>query len=439
MIRSFGAQSDRLLGGLIKEMSFFPGLELKQYLPPKRGDAIILGKEGLSIPEEPIIPYIEGDGVGKDITPAMKHVVDAAVYKAYGGKKRLIWWEIYAGENALELFGSSLPEDSLTALKFFHIGIKGPLSTPVGEGFRSLNVAFRQVLDLYACVRPVRWLEGVPAPLKRPQDVDMVIFRENTEDLYAGIEWESGTSPCMKVRDFLRNEMGVRNIRDDAAIGIKPISPSATKRIVRMAIRYALEHNRTSVTLVHKANIMKFTEGGFRKWGYEVALQEFADVCITEEQLTTDFLGVQPKGKIVVKDRIADSMLQQILLRPAEYSVLAMANLNGDYLSDALAASVGGLGLAPGVNMNDEIAFFEATHGTAPKHAGLDKANPGSLILSAVLLLEHIGWKEAAAISVSAMERTIREGTVTYDLARQRDGAKEINCSAFAQLIVNNM
>lgn len=295
------------------------------------------------------------------------------------------------------------------------------------------------MLDLYACVRPVRWLEGVPAPLKRPKDVDMIIFRENTEDLYAGIEWESGSSSCIKVRDFLRNEMGVRNIRDDAAIGIKPISPSATKRIVRMAIRYAVEHNRTSVTLVHKANIMKFTEGGFRKWGYEVALQEFADVCITEEQLTTDFLGVQPKGKIVVKDRIADSMLQQILLRPAEYSVLAMANLNGDYLSDALAASVGGLGLAPGVNMNDEIAFFEATHGTAPKHAGLDKANPGSLILSAVLLLEHIGWKEAAAISVSAMERTIREGTVTYDLARQREGAKEISCSAFAQLIVSNM
>lgn len=420
-------------------MSYLSGLELKQYASPERGEPITLLNGAFCIPDEPVVPYIEGDGVGKDITPAMKKVVDAAVYKAYGDKKRFAWWEIFAGEKALERFGSSLPEDSLTALKYFHIGIKGPLSTPVGEGFRSLNVAFRQVLDLYSCVRPVRWLEGVPAPLKRPQDVDMIIFRENTEDLYAGIEWESGSSQCIKVRDFLRDEMDVRNIRDDAAIGLKPMSPTATKRLVRMAIRYALEHHRTSLTLVHKANIMKFTEGGFRRWGYEVALQEFGDVCITEEQLSKDFGGIQPKGKIVVKDRIADSMLQQVLLRPAEYSVLAMANLNGDYLSDALAASVGGLGIAPGVNMNDKIALFEATHGTAPKHAGLDKANPGSLILSAVLLLEHIGWKEAAQITVAAMERTIREGAVTYDLARQREGAREVSCSTFAQLIVENM
>lgn len=420
-------------------MSRFPGLELKQYAPPERGESIIREDGELRVPDEPVVPYIEGNGVGRDITPAMRTVVDAAVQRAYGGKRRIAWWEIHAGEKAAERFGSSLPEDSLTALKYFRIGIKGPLSTPVGEGFRSINVAFRQSLDLYACVRPVRWLEGVPAPVKRPQDVDMVIFRENTEDLYAGIEWESGTPECLKLRDFLRDELGVRNIRDDAALGVKPMSPSATKRLVRLAVRYAVEHNRPSVTLVHKANIMKFTEGGFMKWGYEVALQEFGDVCITEERLSKEFGGVRPEGKIVVKDRIADSMLQQILLRPAEYSVLAMANLNGDYLSDALAASIGGLGLAPGVNMNDEIAFFEATHGTAPKHAGLDKANPGSLILSAALLLEHIGWKEAAETAVRAMELTIRDGVVTYDLARQREGAREVSCSAFAQKVVGNM
>ena len=420
-------------------MSRYPGLELKQYAPPERGEAIIREDGALRVPDEPVVPYIEGDGVGRDIAPAMRAVVDTAVQRAYGGKRRIAWWEIHAGEKSAERFGSSLPEDSLSALKYFGIGIKGPLSTPVGEGFRSINVAFRQRLDLYACVRPVRWLEGVPAPVKRPQDVDMVIFRENTEDLYAGIEWESGTPECLKLRDFLREEMGVRNIRDDAALGVKPMSPSASKRLVRLAVRYAVEHNRPSVTLVHKANIMKFTEGGFMKWGYEVVLQEFGDVCITEEQLSKEFGGIRPEGKILVKDRIADSMLQQILLRPAEYSVLAMANLNGDYLSDALAASVGGLGLAPGVNMNDEIAFFEATHGTAPKHAGLDKANPGSLILSAVLLLEHIGWKEAAETAVRAMERTIRNGIVTYDLARQREGSREVSCSAFAQAVIGNM
>ncbi len=420
-------------------MPRFPGLELKSFTAPERGDAVALRNGTLDVPDEPVVPFIEGDGVGRDITPAMKYVVDAAVKKSYGGKRRLAWWEIHAGEKAAGRFGSSLPEDSLSALKYFRLGIKGPLSTPVGEGFRSINVAFRQMLDLYACVRPVRWFDGVPAPVKRPQDVDMIIFRENTEDLYAGIEWESGSPECARIRDFLRGEMGVRNIRDDAAIGIKPMSPTATKRLVRMAFRYALEHRLPSVTLVHKANIMKFTEGGFRKWGYEVALQEFGQFCITEEQLLNEFGGIRPEGRIVVKDRIADSMLQQILLRPAEYSVLAMANLNGDYLSDALAASVGGLGLAPGVNMNDEIAFFEATHGTAPKHAGLDKANPGSLILSAVLLLEHIGWTEAAETTVAAMERTISGGTVTYDLARQREGAREVSCSAFANEIVGMM
>lgn len=420
-------------------MSRFPGLDLKQYTPPEQGEAIA-GEDGtLLVPDEPVVPFIEGDGVGRDITPAMKTVIDAAVRHAYGGKRRIAWWEIFAGEKARDRFGSSLPGDSLTALEYFRIGIKGPLSTPVGEGFRSINVAFRQKLDLYACVRPVRWLEGVPAPVKRPQDVDMVIFRENTEDLYAGIEWESGSPECLRLRDFLRNEMGVSTIRDDAALGIKPISPGATKRLVRMAVRYALEHNRPSVTLVHKANIMKFTEGGFMKWGYEAALEESGGACITEDQLAGEFGGILPPGKIVVKDRIADSMLQQILLRPAEYSVLAMANLNGDYISDALAASVGGLGLAPGVNMNDRTALFEATHGTAPKHAGLDRANPGSLILSAVLMLEHIGWSEAAGKAFSALERTIGEGTVTYDLARQRDGAREVSCSAFAGRIVEAM
>lgn len=420
-------------------MKSFSGLELKQFSIPETGEPIFFSNGNLQVPDVPVIPFIEGDGIGKDITPAMKGIVDAAVLKAYKGIRKVAWWEIFAGEKALKIYGSSLPEDSLTALKYFHVGIKGPLSTPVGEGFRSLNVAFRHLLDLYACIRPVYWLEGVPAPIKRPQDVDMVLFRENTEDLYAGIEWESGTSQCKKVGNFLREEMGVSNIRDDAAIGIKPISPTATKRLVRMAINYAIENGRSTVTLVHKANIMKFTEGGFRKWGYEVALQEFDDICITEERLARDFGGILPDGKILVNDRIADAMFQQILLRPSEYSVLAMANLNGDYISDSLAASVGGLGLAPGVNMNDETALFEATHGTAPKYSGLDKANPGSLILSSVLLLEYLGWKEAARSIVKAMQLTIQKGTVTYDLARQREDATEASCSTFAQFVIENM
>ena len=334
-------------------------------------------------------------------------------------------------------FGTAIPDDSFNALRYFRIGIKGPLTTPVGGGFRSLNVAFRQVLDLYACVRPVRWFEGVPAPLKRPQDVDMIIFRENTEDLYAGIEWEQGTPECAKVIEFLRG-MGAK-VRDDSGIGIKPISVTGSKRLVRMAIQYAVDHKKKSVTLVHKGNIMKFTEGAFLKWGYEVAKEEFGSVCITEKELFDIYNGVQPEGKIVVKDRIADAMFQQILLRPAEYDVLATANLNGDYISDALAASVGGLGLAPGANMNDEVAFFEATHGTAPKYAGQDKVNPGSLILSGVLMLEHLGWQEAADLVVKGMEGAIRDGIVTYDLARQREGATEVSCSKFAQAICERM
>ncbi len=420
-------------------MERFPGLKLGKYKAPTEGERITVTDKGLQVPDVPVIPFVEGDGIGPDITAAMKKVVDTAVQKAYGGNRKLAWWEIFAGEKAMEQFGEAIPEDSFEALRYFGIGIKGPLTTPVGGGFRSLNVAFRQVLDLFACVRPVRWFDGVPAPLKRPQDVDMVIFRENTEDLYAGVEWEQGTADCEKVIRFLKDEMGVDKFRDDAGIGIKPISVTGTKRLVRMAIEYAIEHNRPSVTLVHKGNIMKFTEGAFRKWGYEVAKEEFGHICITEDELWEKHEGKCPEGKIVVKDRIADAMFQQILLRPAEYDVLAMANLNGDYISDALAASVGGLGLAPGANMSNEIAFFEATHGTAPKYAGMDKVNPGSLILSAVLMLEHLGWQEAADLVVKGMEKTISEGVVTYDLARQRENAREVKCSEFGQAICDGM
>jgi isocitrate dehydrogenase len=411
-------------------MERFPGLKLTKYEAPTEGERITTTEKGLQVPDVPVIPFVEGDGIGPDITAAMRKVVDTAVEKAYGGTRKLAWWEIYAGEKAMKKFGEAIPEDSFEALRYFGIGIKGPLTTPVGGGFRSLNVAFRQVLDLFACVRPVRWFDGVPAPLKRPQDVDMVIFRENTEDLYAGIEWEQGTADCEKVIRFLRDDMGVDKLRDDSGIGIKPISVTGTKRLVRMAIEYAIEHKRPSVTLVHKGNIMKFTEGAFRKWGYEVAREEYGHVCITEDELWSDY---------DVKDRIADAMFQQILLRPAEYDVLAMANLNGDYISDALAASVGGLGLAPGANMSNDIAFFEATHGTAPKYAGMDKVNPGSLILSAVLMLEHLGWREAADLVVKGMEKTISEGVVTYDLARQRQNAREVKCSEFGQAICDRM
>jgi isocitrate dehydrogenase len=420
-------------------MERFPGLKLNKYAAPTEGERITCTEKGLLVPNQPVIPFVEGDGIGPDITAAMRKVVDTAVEKAYGGKKKLAWWEIFAGEKAMDLYGEAIPEDSFEALRYFGIGIKGPLTTPVGGGFRSLNVAFRQVLDLFSCVRPVRWFDGVPAPLKRPQDVNMVIFRENTEDLYAGIEWEQGTADCQKVIRFLKDEMGASQFRDDAGIGIKPISITGTKRIARMAIQYAIDHNCPTVTIVHKGNIMKFTEGAFRKWSYEVATEEFGHVCITEDQLWSDYDGKCPEGKIIVKDRIADAIFQQILLRPAEYDVLLTANLNGDYISDALAASVGGLGLAPGANMNNGIAFFEATHGTAPKYAGMDKVNPGSLILSAVLMLEHLGWQEAADLVVKGMEKTISEGVVTYDLARQREGAREVKCSEFGQAICERM
>lgn len=415
----------------------FEGLELKAYQEPRDGSRIGLRDGRLEVPDDPVIPYVEGDGIGVDITPAMRMVLDRAVERAYGGRRRLVWWEIYAGQKAMDKFGAAIPEDSFTALRYFRVGIKGPLTTPVGGGFRSLNVAFRQELDLFACVRPVRWFDGVPAPLKNPKDVDMVVFRENTEDLYAGIEWEAGTQEAKRLIEFLE-QMG-KTVRHDSGIGIKPISKTGTERLVRMAISYAIKNHRKSVTLIHKGNIMKFTEGAFMKWGYELAKREFPDLTVTEQEVVERFGGVAPEGKVVIKDRIADAMFQQILLRPAEYHVLAMPNLNGDYMSDALAAAVGGLGLAPGANMNDQVAFFEATHGTAPKYAGQDKVNPGSLILSGVLMLEHLGWSEAAQLVIRGMEGAIKDGVVTYDLARQREGAKEVSCSAFARAICDRM
>lgn len=392
----------------------------------------------LVVPQHPIIPFIEGDGTGPDIWAAARRVLDAAVAKRYQGTRAIAWLEILAGEKAFQQTGEWLPQETIDALKKYVVSIKGPLTTPVGEGMRSLNVTLRQVLDLYACVRPVRYYRGVVSPVKEPELVDMVIFRENTEDVYAGIEWQAGTEKANRVIEFLRNETGAL-IRDNSGIGIKPISEFGTKRLVRKAIQYALDHGRESVTLVHKGNIMKFTEGAFRNWGYELAAEEFGDSVITEAVLWDQFSGKVPPGKIVIKDRIADAMFQQILLRPNEYSVLAMPNLNGDYMSDALAAQVGGLGIAPGANIGDGVAVFEATHGTAPKYAGLDKVNPGSVLLSGVMLLEYIGWQEAADVITSALETTISNKTVTYDLARLMTGATELSCSAFGSAIIANM
>ncbi|MDD2464009.1 MAG: isocitrate dehydrogenase (NADP(+)) [Desulfobulbus sp.] len=392
----------------------------------------------LNVPENPIIPFIEGDGIGPDIWAATQKVLDAAVARSYNGSRSIEWLEILAGEKAFQTTGEWLPKATIEALKKYVISIKGPLTTPVGEGMRSLNVTLRQVLDLYACVRPVRYYQGVVSPVKHPEQVDMIIFRENTEDVYAGIEWQAGTENANRVIEFMRNEMGA-SIRDNSGIGVKPISEFGTKRLVRKAIQHALDAGRDSVTLVHKGNIMKFTEGAFRNWGYELAAEEFGELTITEAALWEQHNGVLPQGKILIKDRIADAMFQQILLRPREYSVLAMPNLNGDYMSDALAAQVGGLGIAPGANIGDGVAMFEATHGTAPKYAGLDKVNPGSLLLSGVMLLEYIGWKEAATLIQTAMETTISKKTVTYDLARLMDGATELSCSAFGSAIINNM
>ena len=389
----------------------------------------------LEVPEVPIITYIEGDGVGPDIWRASVRVFDAAVKKCYGGKRRVEWKEVLAGEKAYKAKGDYAPEETIETIREYRVGIKGPLTTPVGGGFRSINVMLRIRLDLYTCIRPVKYIPGTPSPMKNPEKVDMIVFRENTEDVYAGIEWKAESKEATRVREFLVKEMGVK-IREGSAIGIKPISRVGTQRHVRRAIRYAISHGAKSVTLVHKGNIMKYTEGAFRDWGYELAKTEFGDKLIPESELRD---GKVPPGKIVVKDRIADMMFQQILLRPDEYDVLATPNLNGDYISDALAAQVGGLGMAPGANVGDEAAVFEATHGSAPKYAGQDVINPGSVILSGVMMFDHLGWGEAAQSITKAMEMTIGSKIVTYDLARQMEGPRKVKCSEFASAIIENL
>lgn len=387
----------------------------------------------------PIVPFIEGDGIGVDVWKASKPVLDAAVKKAYDDDKQIQWLEVFAGEKAHAQTGSYLPQETLDSIEKHHIAIKGPLTTPVGGGYRSLNVALRQIFDLYACIRPIAYFEPVPAPVKNPQDIDMVVFRENTEDIYLGIEWASQSPEAYRVIDFLKDNMDVDSILRSSGIGIKPISPERSKRLVRKAIQHAIEHKLPSVTLVHKGNIMKHTEGAFAKWGYEVATQEFADQVITEAHVFEKFDGQPPQDKVVIKDRIADAMFQQALLRPSEYSVIATTNLNGDYLSDALIAQVGGLGLGPGANIGNDVAIFEATHGTAPKHAGLDKVNPGSLILSGVMMLEFLGWQEAATLVRKSIAKAIEHKTVTYDLERQMEGATLLSCSAFGQAIQDHI
>lgn len=408
--------------------------------PPVSGRAITIQNNSLSIPDDPIIPYIEGDGTGRDIWLASVRVFDAAVAKAYNGKRKITWFEIFAGEKATKVYGENiwLPDDTLTAIKEYVVAIKGPLTTPVGGGIRSLNVTLRQVLDLYACVRPVRWFNGVPSPVKEPQKLDVVIFRENTEDVYAGIEWKAGTPEAAKVIEFLNAEMGKR-VRADSGIGIKPISKEGTYRIMRKAVSWALAKRRKSVTIVHKGNIMKFTEGAFRDWSYQCAKEEFADSTISEQEVTDHHGGKVPAGKLLIKDRIADSMFQQILLRPEEYDVICTPNLNGDYLSDACAAQVGGLGMAPGANISDFYAVFEATHGTAPKYAGLDVINPGSVILSGVMMFEYMGWQEVADSIVKGINGAIAKKRVTYDLHRQMEGATKLKSSEFADEIIANL
>ena len=402
---------------------------------PSTGSAITRKSGRLVVPDDPIIPYIEGDGTGPDIWRASVRVFDAAVEKAYGGKRHITWFEVPAGEKAKDQYGEWLPNDTLEAVRTYKVAIKGPLTTPVGGGIRSLNVTLRQVLDLYACVRPVRYFEGTPAPVKRPDLMNVVIFRENTEDVYAGIEWAKGTPQAERIIEFLASEMGKR-IRPDSGIGIKPISETGTKRLVRMAIQYAVENRRKTVTIVHKGNIMKFTEGAFRDWGYEVAKAEFRDKIVTEDEVWN---GASREGKVLINDRIADSVFQQVLTRTAEYDVFATPNLNGDYLSDACAAQVGGLGMAPGANIGDDIGFFEATHGTAPKYAGKDVINPSSVVLSGVMMFRYLGWGEAANLIEAALEKTIRQKKVTYDLARQMDGATELKTSQFGDAIIENM
>ncbi len=406
---------------------------------PAEGEKIEFKDGEFEVPDCPIIPYISGDGTGKDISPVMREVITAAVEETYGNRS-IAWMRIYAGESADEVYGTVFPEETLEAIREFKIAIKGPLTTPVGAGFRSLNVALRQQLDLYACVRPVYYLEGLPSPVKRPEAVDFVIFRENTEDVYAGIEWEAETPEAERVRDFVEDEMNVSSIYDGpVGLGLKPITEFATKRLVRRAIDYALENNRESVTLVHKGNIMKYTEGAFRSWGYEVAEEEYGSEVITEDELWAEFDGETPAGSLVVKDRIADNMLQQILTRTSNYDVLALPNLNGDYVSDAAGGMIGGLGICPGANFGDGLALFEPTHGSAPKHAGKDKVNPTAIILSACEMLDHLGWSEAAQAVKTALRNTFKEKYVTYDLARQLEGAQKVKSSEFGQRVIENI
>lgn len=430
-------------------------LQLKQFAPPTEGDKITIDNGKLQVPTNPIIPFIEGDGTGRDIWKASKRVLDAAVEKAYDGERKLAWYEVFAGEKAFNTYGEWLPNDTLEAIREYIVAIKGPLTTPIGGGIRSLNVALRQELDLYTCLRPVRYFDGVPSPVKRPELVDMVIFRENTEDIYAGIEYASGSEEVKKVIEFLQQEMGVKKIRfpETSGIGIKPVSSEGSKRLVRAAIEYAIKHNRKSVTIVHKGNIMKFTEGAFKNWGYEVAEEEFSTQTFTwgqydrikEEQGVDAANKAQEEalaaGKILIKDAIADIALQQVLTRPTDFDVIATLNLNGDYLSDALAAQVGGIGIAPGANINyiTGHAIFEATHGTAPKYADKDVVNPGSVILSGVMMLEHLGWQEAADLIYAGMETAINNKKVTYDFARLMEGATEVKCSQFADEIIKHM
>ena len=410
----------------------------RKVIPPSDGHEIQWAEGRLEVPDRPIIPFIEGDGIGPDIWRATRHVLDSAIEKAYSGSKSVAWMEIFAGENAKDHYDEWLPQETVEAIRDFRVAIKGPLTTPVGGGFRSLNVTLRQTLDLYACVRPVRYFAGVPSPVRSPEKVDMVIFRENTEDVYAGIEWEEGSGGAKELIGFLRDKLGKR-IREDSGIGIKPISATGSKRLVRKALEYAVRERRTDLTMVHKGNIMKYTEGAFKEWGYQVAKEEFGDRTITEQELWDEHEGRLPEGKILVKDRIADAMFQQVLLRPAEYQVIATTNLNGDYLSDALAAQVGGLGMAPGSNEGDGMALFEATHGTAPKYADQDKVNPGSLILSGVMMLAWLEWQEAADSVIAALGSTIGQKRVTYDLERQMEGAELLKTSEFAQAIVDNL
>ncbi|HSH06410.1 MAG TPA: NADP-dependent isocitrate dehydrogenase [Burkholderiales bacterium] len=410
---------------------------------PSSGEKIRVNKDfSLSVPDNPIIPYIEGDGTGVDITPVMLKVVDAAVQKAYGGKKKIVWMEMYAGEKSCKVYGENvwLPDETLEAAREYVVSIKGPLTTPVGGGIRSINVALRQELDLYVCLRPVRWFKGVPSPLKEPDKVDMVIFRENSEDIYAGIEWAAQTPEVKKVIKFLIDEMKVRKIRfpESSAIGIKPVSSEGSERLIRKAFQYAIDNNRRSVTLVHKGNIQKFTEGGFRDWGYQLAQKEFG-AKLVDGGPWCSFKNPKSGQEIIVKDVITDAFLQQILLRPAEYDVIATLNLNGDYISDALAAEVGGIGIAPGANLSDSVAMFEATHGTAPKYAGKEYVNPGSEILSAEMMLRHMGWTEAADVIVRSIEAAIGDKVVTYDFARLTQGAKQVSCSGFGQAMIERM